>query len=582
MITWTLLIRRCAIPLTLFVTMLLCGCQTQNSGGHDHGHGAHQEHRDDHSDHAKEEEDHTLARTEFSDNLLNFFEFKALAPGQASSFLIHLTDLRDGSPVAQAEVHLDIWKSSARVGSVQAKVGRVTGIYVAEVKIQAEGNYRIDFRVKNDKIDETMRLENFLVATHHPEPGPEENSAAQTVAFLMEQQWTVGMTLSQVSKSERNRALTASGRVVPEPHRHAVLSSPVRGSIEAGFVPRVGRRVSQGEPLILLSQTPSSVDQAQLQASAIQAQAAQFQTSAQLKHQNAQARIENARLAAEKKALSGKLSVARSKFEQAGKEAERARKVFAIEGISEKDLRAVELQFETAGAEYRAIQANQKALSQVPELPLSPLPPELPSGLTGSGNLRLPSPLTGVVTKVHKAPGEQVDAGEPILEVSNLDTVWLRSSVFERDLGRLDEGMEATFTVLSYPEREFTGSLVNVSPVVEEHSRAVEVLFAVPNPDHALKLGMQAQVRLAAREQVSTLVIPSEALIERDGAQFVYVLLTGEEFERRRVTVAENFGSTVGVSDGLSPGERVVVKGAYQLFLQETAPANPVPHSHEV
>jgi hypothetical protein len=46
---------------------------------------------------------------------------------------------------------------------VKAKVGKVTGIYVAEVSIPAAGDYDIEFRVKNEKLDERMSLTDFKV-----------------------------------------------------------------------------------------------------------------------------------------------------------------------------------------------------------------------------------------------------------------------------------------------------------------------------------------------------------------------------------------------------------------------------------
>lgn len=84
--------------------------------------------------------------------------------GKASQFLIHLTDLSDGTPVEKADVTLDVRsKGGAEVGQVKAKVGKVTGIYVAEVSIPAAGDYDIEFRVKNEKLDERMRQTDFKV-----------------------------------------------------------------------------------------------------------------------------------------------------------------------------------------------------------------------------------------------------------------------------------------------------------------------------------------------------------------------------------------------------------------------------------
>lgn len=110
---------------------------------------------------AKEE---ALSQTEFTERVENFFEYEPLKAGKASQFLIHLTDLSDGRPVEKAEVTLKIRKSgSDQISEVKAKIGRVTGIYVAEVELADKGQYEIEFRIKNDKLDERMPLKGFTV-----------------------------------------------------------------------------------------------------------------------------------------------------------------------------------------------------------------------------------------------------------------------------------------------------------------------------------------------------------------------------------------------------------------------------------
>jgi len=111
------------------------------------------------------EEEEAIARTEFTGRIENFFEYAPLKAGKTSQFRIHLTDLSDGSPVEKAEVKLLISAKGgdASAGQTTAKVGKVTGIYVAEVKIPKAGDYDIEFQVRNAKLDERMPLTDFKV-----------------------------------------------------------------------------------------------------------------------------------------------------------------------------------------------------------------------------------------------------------------------------------------------------------------------------------------------------------------------------------------------------------------------------------
>lgn len=111
-------------------------------------------------------EPESLSRTEFTDGIENFFEYEPLQAGKASQFLIHLTDLSDGSPVEAAQVTLTV---RPRGGSnilthATAKAGKVTGIYVAELTIPQAGECDIEFRIKNSKLDERLPLSDFEVS----------------------------------------------------------------------------------------------------------------------------------------------------------------------------------------------------------------------------------------------------------------------------------------------------------------------------------------------------------------------------------------------------------------------------------
>jgi RND family efflux transporter MFP subunit len=192
------------------------------------------------------------------------------------------------------------------------------------------------------------------------------------------------------------------------------------------------------------------------------------------------------------------------------------------------------------------------------------------------------APIAGIIVKVHKSPGEHAQPGEALFEIVDLDTVWIEAPVFERDLARLQQGRPAIFSTAAYPETEFKGRLIDVGAVIDDHTRTASAIFEVPNPSRKLRIGMQANVRLDAAESVQAVLIPKEAVLDNEGRKIVYVLLSGEEFQRVEVTVGSEYGGKVAILSGLTAGQRVVTQGAYQLKLQELRPANPGAHTHEV
>jgi hypothetical protein len=116
------------------------------------------------ADHEEEAE----ARTEFTNRIENFFEYDPLRAGKPSQFLIHLTDLTDGTPVEKAEVTLTARPKGSASGAasgvqIKARVGKVTGIYVADVTLPSPGDYDIEFHIRNPKLDERLPLTDFKV-----------------------------------------------------------------------------------------------------------------------------------------------------------------------------------------------------------------------------------------------------------------------------------------------------------------------------------------------------------------------------------------------------------------------------------
>jgi cobalt-zinc-cadmium efflux system membrane fusion protein len=378
------------------------------------------------------------------------------------------------------------------------------------------------------------------------------------VAFLMEQQWLIHMKLAQAEEQTVARQITATGRVIPAANSQAMVAPPVGGIVSNRNLPRVGQHVARGQTIAIIQQVATSAEQAQVRAAA------------------ASLSLENARLEADRRTASGEVEAARVRVDLATKEAARAQRLYERKAFSERQMQAAEADLRAAKAQFDAAVKRLEALE-------NPGAAERTGAGVGSANASytIRAPLSGYVTKVNKSIGEQVAAGEAIVEISNLDTVWIEAPIFEKDLSRLAGNVSATFTTPAYPDQEFKGTVVDIGAVIDEQTRATKVIFQLPNDGRALRLGMQANVRLDAGEQVTAMMIPKEAVLEHEGKKIVYVLLSGEEFERREVTIGDELSGKVAVLSGLNKGERVVTQGAYQLKLQELQPAEAGAHTHE-
>lgn len=168
--------------------------------------------------------------------------------------------------------------------------------------------------------------------------------------------------------------------------------------------------------------------------------------------------------------------------------------------------------------------------------------------------------IDGVVKNVLVENGAFITPQIPLFQVMDIDAVEVVAHVPERDIHRIRTGLPALVSVIAYPERVFRGTVEKLSPVVDPVSRTREARIRIANRNHTLKPGMYGEATIVIRTSDDALVIPLNAVLERDGRTMVYVVEGGKAVE-----VAPEFGirekDRIEVSSGVQPGERVIVIG---------------------
>jgi len=86
---------------------------------------------------------------------------------------------------------------------------------------------------------------------------------------------------------------------------------------------------------------------------------------------------------------------------------------------------------------------------------------------------------------------------------------------------------------------------------------------------------MFAKVHVLSGQEMKGLAIPASAVIDDGKQEVAFALVSGEAFERRPLKLGVRDGEWVQILDGLSPGDRVVTRGAWQVRLAAAAGAIP-------
>ncbi len=213
-----------------------------------------------------------------------------------------------------------------------------------------------------------------------------------------------------------------------------------------------------------------------------------------------------------------------------------------------------------AEAEYRRQQARVKSAETRLKL--------LGAGGGAGGQFSLSSPMSGTVVARAVGRGEVVSAQDTLFTVADLSRVWIELNIFERDLGKIQRGQQASITTVAYPGRTFDGKIAFIGATLDSDKRTAVARIEIVNSDGLLKPGMFAEAAIqTAGSGEAMVVLPVDAVQDVGGKTVVFV--PGHEaghFTVQAVEVGEILpNATIVIRKGIAEGAAVVTHGAFVL-----------------
>lgn len=190
------------------------------------------------------------------------------------------------------------------------------------------------------------------------------------------------------------------------------------------------------------------------------------------------------------------------------------------------------------------------------------------------------APFGGTIVEKHATVGEQAGGDKELFTVSDIETVWVIASVYEKDISSVREGQGAAVTVKARPGRIFKGVVKWVGDTIEEESRTLKIRIQISNKERLLKPGMFVQVALKAGGLKKGLMIPSSSVQQSKGKDIVFVDEGSGKFEQREVQLGVRSPEAVEVLSGVREGEKVVSSGNFILKSELEKAGVGDPHGH--
>ena len=335
-----------------------------------------------------------------------------------------------------------------------------------------------------------------------------------------------GVRWQAADTRESAGVIEAPGQLVPNEDRTARIGAPLPARVVAVHV-QSGSRVGVGQALVTLLSAEAGTAGADLQKATAELAA----------REAAAAYARSARERAER--LLANQAAARQEVERAQ----------ADDALGQSALSAARSEVARARSAVRALGGS----------------------VGSSGTVVVRSPLAGTVLSREATPGAVVEAGAPLVSVTDATSLWLDMSLPPAAASSLAPGSRVRFSVAAFPADTFHARVVSIAGALDPQTRALPVRAAVVSTRNRLRSAMFATVRLDAGARTMRIAVPSRAVMLLDGRQVVFVArpldgtAAGARFERRDITSDGEEGGVTRLLTGVKPGDLVVTDGAFAV-----------------
>lgn len=214
------------------------------------------------------------------------------------------------------------------------------------------------------------------------------------------------------------------------------------------------------------------------------------------------------------------------------------------------------------------VPSGADATSDERELVLLGLPDQVRASLDAavpSANLvPLVTPLDGTVIRREAVEGKVVETSKPLFAIADTHRMWLIIDIPQAEIGRLATGQAVRFR----PERAdgtSQGTITWISTAVDDQTRTVKVRAELDNSNGKLLASTFGRAQVTIRESPSAVAVPNAALQWEGCCHIVFVRLTDDIFQTRKVQLGARDSQYTEVVAGLLPGEVVATAGSHVL-----------------
>jgi RND family efflux transporter MFP subunit len=448
-----------------------------------------------------------------------FVEYPVLIVGETSRFAAHLTILEGHQAVSEGTVTVSLIKGKKGIRQ-KVDVSASLGIFKPSLKPEEAGVSQLVFDLKTPSISDRIVIQNVVVyeSIEQAEEQMKIEESANAITFLKEQAWKIEFETAPVVFSEVYDVIQTYGvwKVAPSDAKSLIATASGQVTYQNDDLTE-GKKVKKGDVLLTIS-------------------------SSELTENNLDAEIKQAHV----------------NLEQAKVAYQRKKQLYESKIVPKSEFEKVEQEYLIAKSNYETLKA----------------------GYSGNGK-QVSAPFDGYVKAISKQNGDFVNQGDALVTI-----VAQSSSRLETYVGiSYAQDVQSIQNIWYQPKNEVWsdilstgGELISIGKSVKK-DQPMLMIYANVNEMVDMPEGAFTPVQIQIGSATKNNTIPVMALLEDYGKFSVIVQLSGESFERREVIIGRKNGNEVEIISGLSEGEVVVTKGAYQVKMASMSGQAPA-HGH--
>jgi RND family efflux transporter MFP subunit len=461
---------------------------------------------------ADSHEEVSLKLTAYNPDYEVFAEAVPFVVGKKSGVLSHFTHLPGFNAVLSGSITIRLIIEGKEVSQQLTQPTR-KGIYAFEITPGTPGKGQIIFDIDNDKGKSQLVVSDIAVFSKEEDADKHAQAAVKTspfaAVFTKEQSWKIDFATDIPKTEPFGQVIKTTAQVQSAQGDEIMVSAKTSGMLTfSSGNVTEGKSISAGQVLFSVS-------------------------GGGMAENNSTVRFLEAQ----------------NNFEKAKADYERMKELAKDKIVSDKDLTAAKNQFENSKAIYDNLNSNFSAKGQ-----------------------NVNSPMSGFVKQLFVQNGQYVEAGQPIVSISQNKSLVLHAEVQQKYAQVLGNITNANIRTLhdsqAYTLAELNGKVLSYGRNTNADNYLIPVSLQIDNKGSFISGGF-VELYLKTTTNTRALTVPNDALLEDQGNYFVYVQVNPELFEKREVRPGATDGLRTEILKGLSESERIVTKGATLIKLAQ-------------